>query len=274
MTAETSPLRPRPRYDAVYRSAERLIASRPSPSPSRRRPRRSLIFLLGVTCGLVPAFLLWRASDDIVPIASKREATTTTVYRERKRLQLPLADARATFGANAPARPVAPNNPPIATPTTSTAVALVPAHPTRSAPATPRSTPTAAAGALMTPAMILSRFTTSFKLRGEARATNGTKSHIEFDLQLLPAHLGGTVEGSVRYIDGNPRPRNPIQLSGLWMNRTLTLQETVKANALPQPQGWVFVLEFPETDASDDVTGYWSHRGQTGTLALRPLLPL
>ncbi len=267
---------PRPRYrnDAVFRSAERLLASQPK-KPARRLPPRAIVFLLGLACGLGLAFWLLRPVRETGTLIAGANATTGTDYIGRKRLNLPLADAKPTFTAGAPsfANPSAEAAEPTPAPV-ETSAATSSASRTIATTPRPAARPTAALDYAPL-GFFLTEPTTLIKLRGELHQGPAGRRTVEFELYIKPGRLSGSVEGHVTLADDRVRGE-PFFVTGRWLNRTITLGETVKMThgSSARPSAHSFVLEFPRGDEVDEIIGFWSHAGFNGTLVLKSALPL
>lgn len=276
MRTEAPPPRPRYRNEAVFRSAERLLASPPK-QPARRLPSRSIVFLLGLACGLGVAFWLIRpVRQSEAPTASADSASGST-HVDRKRPTLPLANAQPTIVANAPVAaptptpaadsPPAPTATPPATPGAprATATALAP----RSAVRPPPAAEFASLGAFLT------QPTNLIKLRGELRDGPAGKRTVDFELTLTRGrHDGGSARGLVWLADERVRAE-PFRVTGEWFDRTIFLRETVKMiHGSSPPPAHSFVLKFPHYGESDPISGTWSHGWFTGKLVLQVVPPL
>ena len=215
MTAESSPLNPAHHRDRVYRSAERLIASRPNRS-RWKLPTRWLIFLLGAACGSAITCLLLRPNP---------------FSRSEPSIENPPPGSAAT---------------PLAAGVEGSQSG---AHATRPEKKLE----------------LLLRYPTKFKLRGELRVTNGTKRNVEYELQLAPENFGGSVQGSMRFLDG-PRPGRAIRVTGTFLTYTLCLRTSGEGDGL-------FYVDFPATNPADPISGYGKQGNLLGWLTLTPVPP-
>lgn len=253
----------------MFRSAERLLASPPK-KPARKLPARSVVFLLGLAVGIGSAFWWLRPARESISDTVDGNAATSSGFVGRKRLNLPLTIVNPTFGAAAPRFPSAttgatdPSSPAADTDLRSGTASGVTPRP--SAPGT--ATPAVRAGVPTTPATILMRFTSRFKLRGELRSTSAKSIPVEFELFLLPDRVGGSVTALVSFTD-DPNQVGPVTIFGRWLSRTITLHQGERS-----PIGRTFVIEFPAIDADDEFTGLWSYNGAAGTLVLKSALLL
>jgi hypothetical protein len=89
---------------------------------------------------------------------------------------------------------------------------------------------------------------------------------------VVPGRLGGSVHGLLRFTTAPGR--EPLRVSGTWLNRTITLSELEKGTERALPNGRVFVIEFPETDGTNEITGSWTHGAEHGILSIHVALPL
>jgi hypothetical protein len=275
-----APDRPRYRNEAVFRSAERLIASEPKPRAWKRAPR-PLFFLGGLASGFAAALLLlwtWRESAPsnarvdaaLSNQAGARKATNRPPPVARPALDTPASTAPSPAGTEqipAPTNPVTEQHPP-ATPAPRPSPAL---------PSAQRFSPAPRVISLAPPAawLAVASSTTGLKLRGELLLIGSAPVKVEFQLFLVPARRGSSVEGTVRFIDDPTLPES-IRVQGAWFHGAITLSEihVMPRGAYYKPVVHKFVLELPESDESNEVLGIWSHGGRTGKLVLRTALPL
>ncbi len=262
------------RNDAIFRSAERLLASHPKKT-ARKLPPRTVVFLVGLVCGVGVTVWLLR------PARETGNAVAGAKHVERTRPTLSLVDTKPVPAVTAAAQPAdlgeLPETPsaaagsPRTTAVPRPAPAAVPVFPA----SVSRGATSPAADTITTPATILTRFTTAFKLRGQLRGSYTTPSNVEFELYLVRGPRSSSLQGIVRFIDGPMRVPS-FRVAGSWVERTITLSEIVKVtngtSSTPSPH--TFALEFPETDATDEISGSWSYIGLNGTLTLKGVLPL
>lgn len=275
MRTEAPQPRPRYRNEAVFRSAERLLASQPKKN-ARHSPPRALIFLLGLACGLSIAFWLLRPTSQSLTPDTNADAATVGPYVGRKRLNPPLAHAKPTSAPAAPA-PVIADAPPAAAEST-----VAPVEKPAASTSGPRAIVIAPRPAARPPAdndhaplgFFLKQASNLIKLRGELRDGPAGRRTVDFELYLTAGRLSGSVHGLVWLADDRVRA-NPFPVSGRWFDRTITLRETVKLiHGSSPPPAHSFVLEFPRYDETDAISGTWSHAGFAGKLVLRVMPPL
>jgi hypothetical protein len=269
---EAPPFTPRYRNDIVFRSAQRLLASPPK-KPTRKRPSRAIVFLLGLACGLGVAFLLLRATREAASPTPNGDTATRTTFGVRKRLDPPRLNASPAVGAAAPAFQA-----------TTTAPAEEPPAPEAPAPTAgrrpvPRIAPPPTSASRLAPPpqapTTLIRFTTSLTLRGSLFSSTAAPVDVAFTLFLIPGPQGTAIHGSVRFFD-EANLLSFHRLAGRLENRTVTVSETVPAPAgRPSPAaGRMFVIEMPTDPRSDEISGSWVHGTKHGTLTLKSVLPL
>ena len=277
MRTEAPQPRPRYRNEAVFRSAERLLASPPK-KPARRSPPRALMFLLGLACGLGIAFWLLRFTSQSQTPDTNADAATAGPYVGRKRLNLPLANAKPASATTAPAPGIA--DAPPAEAESTVAPVEKPAATTSGGPRAiviaPRTAARPPAGNEHAPlGFFLTQASNLIKLSGELRDGPAGRRTVEFELYLRAGRLSGSVHGLVWLADDRVRA-DPFSVSGRWLNRTITLSEIKKTTrgSSASPPAHYFVLEFPQTGETDEITGIWSHAGFRGRLALKSTPPL
>jgi hypothetical protein len=247
--------RPRYRNDAVFRSAERLLAARPAP-PRARRPSRWLVFALGLVCGGSIAFW-WRAKTESSRTESTATVANTVVARKP--------------AATPAVQPTPAPRTPLLRPTSGTESKLVapenveapsrPAQRAAGASVTPRST-RASRGPLagsVTGARILS---SALRLVGDLHGPGDIiVGQVDFVLHLLPGTHHAQGEGYVKFRNGPP---SSLTLSGSWDLDSLELRGA--------PLNYQFALKFPTT-SSGDFEGLWTgtgnRSGESGRIVLR-----
>lgn len=270
--------RPRYRNERVFRSAEFLLASHPK-SPARKLPPRLLIFVLGIACGLAVAWLLIRSQrEPAAPIASA-QTPDFTPYGPRKRLNIPLQGAGPTSGVDAARTPAAATgvaqeqSPAPAAPNETTVVGAPEKVSSPQASSVASASRNLAGSAPINPSTILTRFTNHVKIRGKLLYGASEPRTVEFELHLVPGRKrGGSVEGSVRFLDG-PTPIASGRVNGSWTDDRITLSEIIPRNVYPQVR-WVFFLELPENSDTNEIIGSWTYGALSGTLDLNSVLPL
>lgn len=268
MKTEVTPGSSRYRNDAVFRSAERLLAST-SRKPARPAPPRSVIFVAGLLCGVGIAFWALRPATKNAPDAANPDAPTAVQPPASTPPPSPRRGAEATAPTHVPTpaaatlaapeqatQPVAPDAPvagdvrSIAPITSSHGAALEPAT---------------------APLNIVTRSSVAITLRGHLHTASGEMTAVEFALNLSPIGSNQPVYGLVRFRDRPERP-DERHVSGTWNDRTLTLQQSAAPTTTGlRPYGQrTFILEFPPSNIP--ITGRWSHQtpiGKTeGTLTL------
>lgn len=255
----------------VYRSAQRLLASR----PARRPTPRSLVFIVGLACGIgVALLLLWpiRMIDAAALHAEGTSAETTNLWNKlfavrptvnrggdattfRRSTKLESSNQPRANGDATPATPQSSRNAngaqPITTKTSSEAAAA-------------QSSPASAAVAR-------DQIIKELYFRGRWNRFTENSETVEFQLYLTLAGLEeGVVKGIVRW----PAAKEPkeIRVSGSWFNLMMTLWEGESLPTAPLSfSGYMFTLDFPDTSASDEVRVLWEHGKQHGSLLLKPV---
>lgn len=275
VTAAPSHLSARYQNEVVYRSAERLIASQARPR-TRRVRERVLWFTLGATCALALAagwsYLSERESEGVERgLTPDGSAEQTRVNRRYLTWKQPDAGSatHATTADNGDVSPASRAHVGTTPETVAVNAGAAARKPTARSLAPHAETQHTAATS--TASAILTSVTTRVQLRGDMRSSNGGSLTIEFDLRLSPGRLGGTIAGSAITTEASGST-STFHVAGNWVNRTFTLREVdAKGRELSAPVV-TFVVEFPE-QGLEEITGYWSRgAGQSGTLALRPVV--
>lgn len=232
-----------------------------------------MIFAAGLVCGLALAFMFIREAERR---AARPEAAGNHAVRPRipsltlrsppKPVSAPAsertgagkvlpASEHGTEAANVAAAPHQP-----------VATSGIPSARTTPSPA-PRKTEIVRAPE---PSTILTRLTTRLKLQGELRGSFNARTNVEFELYVSPVRTGGSVDGLVRLIQDEDTVE-VRRVAGSWFRHTMTLGE-IKENRHGVPEPAVarqFVLEFPETAESEEITGIWRHGALNGKLILK-----
>ncbi len=266
--AEATHLRPRYRNEAVFRSAERLLASPPPSHSPIRRSRRGLYFAAGLLCGIALTFLVrWTASRN--PPATELASSATSAQAPRN---LPAPRPVATLpSAHQPAQP--------ATAVEAVSETLLPNDASADSAATrqPKVTviprPAAPANTAAKPYVIqtLTTFTSSIVLRGTMESESPATPPLEVEFLLLFEGKGGTtVQGHVRISDESVL-KSFHRVSGIYANGTVTISEPiVRRNGLFQPlKPFRFVIRLHPNGVI--ASGTWHNGGARGTLALNSI---
>ena len=262
------------RNEAVFRSAERLIAAAPKKNAARR-PSRPIVFALGLACGLALAYLLFPHVREALGDAHRPNEPAAEALVEPRRRVAPVRSDAATAAATATTAPAA-------TPDAAQAAAAnsaTPAPPTR--PIRPRPAPTPSAFAprvgdrvpLVQP-IIITQSTTRLKLKGELRYPSADVAPltVNFDLQFKPLRDPGhgALEGLVQVLD-DKSPTPAFRVTGALVNRLITLGEIQKIpfGASQAPFGYVFALDLSGDSTAEEISGLWTHGAGNGTLVVR-----
>ena len=259
------------RNEAVFRSAERLIAAAPKKTAARR-PSRPLIFALGLACGLALAFLLL---PDVPEALGTANVPDETAADASVNLRHPLAPARPDAATTDPTASAAT----AAVAQASAAHGATPAPPprpilSRPAPIAPAAAPRVGDRVPLAPPILITQSTTRLKLKGELRYPSADIAPltINFDLQFKPfRHAGdGALEGLVQVLD-DKSPEPAFRVTGVLANRLITLAEVRKipVGASRAPFGYVFVLELSGDSPTEEISGSWTHGVANGTLVVR-----
>ena len=255
--SDTAPRRPRYRNEAVFRSAERLIASRPA-RPPRKRPSRWLVFSLGIACGL--SVILWwprvREFSPVISSSPNRGEEHTAQPSPRRRASTPPVTNHPLPAPSNPAPSSSVAAPVVDTPTP---------HNARPASASVRQN-ALPARSVATPNQLAERTTavypvhSSLRLEGELRNPSGARlDRVRFMLHLVP----GTAVAAGIVVFPDQARTNTLTLFGTWNLDSILLRADSKVPS------YEFTLQFPTT-SSGEFTGTWTDgRGASGPLALQ-----
>ncbi|MBI5766453.1 MAG: hypothetical protein HZA93_01570 [Verrucomicrobia bacterium] len=262
------------RNDAVFRSAERLIATA-SKRPVRDRAPRAALFLVGLICGFAAAFFLFHRWEQSAAATKKSSpAGIPPVAKRRSPDSIPSSPASAaSVLGNQPDETAKGGLPPAAM----SQAAPIAEPPASLRPAAIRPNATGASGAGTQSAVSFGTTTsvTTVKLRGEIRFPAGRPPvTVEFQLYFRPRSGRAVATGTVQFLSG-PDQGEPVRLEGVLQNRTLNLNQVTN---LPRggynvPILHQFVIEFPDVNKPADIGGTWSFGAREGKLALKVLLP-
>jgi hypothetical protein len=272
---ETTEAPPRPRYrnDAIYRSAQKLLAT--GPITARRRPSRWLVFVAGITLGLVLAVVAigyWsrdasgvfadgpRTPKTLSPVAAKSDVPHRAAP-PRASTPLPQSGSAATIGAPSDAVGSASNHDSTselsgwAISSAVTNFLDVPAKARLHSP--PRSI------SIVTP------FVAELILRGELRTTGGSDAvAVEFVLRRLAPGEESIIVGTVTFLPGEKRS-STLRLTGTIKGRTISVQEIASPIHTRSPAAVRhFVIELPADRTDPIIAGEWSFGTQSGVLGL------
>ena len=260
---KTEAPQPRPRYrnEVVFRSAQRLLASRPK--PRRPLPSRWVVFFLGLACGLGLVFWLTPPRDTAATAkhaATQSDAAITAGAVVRPKAPAPpvahpvaLVTTPASADPAAPPPPIALAEQPLVAEAQQALEALRPSLPT------PLVTPNISATRAPVVGVSYRIFSSALRLRGEMRVGTTVSRKVEMLLFLFPGT--NSVAGAARIIDGAGQTE-PFQLNGMWSLDLVTLIEE-------RARGYRFTVKFPTT-ASGAFTGTWRDgTGVSGTLSLQ-----
>jgi hypothetical protein len=266
------------RNEAVFRSAERLLASSPKKRSWRPGLWQVLVFA-GLAGGLIAVFWLRRPPREMGSAGSAADATANEVIVTSHGVNRPLEGAAPALGIPAAPTSALDHPAPSSRPENTPRAAFDPrsARPA-TARATARNSAPAEDAADHAPTLtwlVLARSTAGLRLRGELRSEAARPIPVEFQLYLLPGPLGGSVDGAVQFLDG-PAQLKPVHVSGSWFNRTIVLREVDETShgSTLSPGGYRFVLELPGPAESEKFTGAWSHgSNRVGILVLNHARP-
>lgn len=269
MKPEVERARDPDRNTAVYRSAERLLASVPA-RPVPRRAARPWFVAGGLAVIVALVLLLPRSTFETADrAAAGGRAFQDPGVDSRHRfesLRLRIDEASAFAFADAAQAP-----------STERAVATPDARrtPTRAhAPfwvheGSPPSTTRDPTFRHATTAFFVTSATTHLIFQGEMRSASAASVTIVFDLKFSPAPLGGLLEGSVQLRPTATRER-AFHVRGVLLNHTITLNEV----ATPSQQddragsGYGFVIELSDGANAADIAGFWTLGKSQGILLL------
>lgn len=276
--------RPVTRYrnEAVYRSAQQLIAAR---RPAPKVVPRSLIFLGGIAVGLLLAYQIYSLTilrKEAGPLVSP------TLTPELVARRAPAA-ADKTVAAESSPNVGAPSSAPIpaitSDPLPDPAGTEEPLGPALRAIPVPRSTVNAnrvstvpAFNRATTWATLL---VSEFTLSGFLQSAQAQTLTVEFTLHFSDSrHVA--VEGAIHFVFGKTRFASN-RVVGEIVGRTLTLRETGQlwkrqsdyplTNPAVFEVGRSFVLPLPEKSGSQLIIGTWSQGNLKGTLQLSATPP-
>ncbi len=263
------------RNAALFRSAERLIASSPK-KPDRLRPSRTFVFAVGLTCGFGLALLLLPLAFEAITRAMRgdepaanipanlRHRFTFTGQDSKNAAPAPATSTTLTEAASAPA--TAPT--PVPTPRRNSI---------RSAATAPSSASRVTGRAPPVQTIIITQSTTRIMLKGELRSPSSSVSTapivVNFDLHFQPGRRDGSLQGLVQVLD-DANPQLAFRVAGILSKSTITLSEIQKtsAEASLAPSGYVFVIELPAATATGEFLGRWTHGATRGNLVVRSAL--
>lgn len=263
------------RNESVFRSAERLIASRPAGN-SAPNPRWWL-FTAGVGLGLVLALAVVLRVER-APVRIGPAVVTTRLAEEPSRTEktppapratplvtpAPLAPEAAT---TAPARSVAAENPPVP------AAEAAPDPIQRSAPYVAEAKRSLAANKEAAYVSALFATLSDVTFRGELRA--GKQEPRVVELQLRRFGDASEISGRIDYFEQGARIASRT-VQGALVERTLSLREVAPYGTATRdvPFGYRFAFTLPHRNATlTDVSGNWALGTRSGEATLRPILP-
>lgn len=284
---KTDLARPPARYrnEAVFRSAELLIAS--TPKKAARKFPRWLVFAAGLLLGIGLTFVgmtFWRGGASPSSAVERVPSATTAKITSPG----PTANGRANLAAATPPStaaatvPTDPADTPSEQPDSSVATESAVDGARRTAPVASFTTAFARANLPAREASSysvtgLTRFFADLTLRGQLLSDTAAPVSVEFTVRRLAAGDGNNLFGVVRFLNGNDQIAGN-RLEGQIRDRTLTLRETKTlwtTNGRPFPVGRTFVIHLPEDPARDEskITGSWSFGSRGGTLVLTVAMP-
>lgn len=265
MKTDATPSSSRYRNDAVFRSAERLLASTPR-KPARTWPPRSIVFMAGLLCGVVIAFWAVRRTTNNASDATSPTAVSVAEVTPPK--SAPASSVRGSGQAPVLVPTAQPPLPPVMAgepPTEPLAPATSDADNIRSTTPLRRSSNSTASATATTPPIIVTTPITRVNLRGYLLNASGEKVNaVEFTLNVPPLGVDQPVSGLVRFLD-HPERRDEREVSGTWLGGTLTLQQADAPNSSGlRPYGHrTFTLDYPPSPLP--INGRWTHQTSTGT---------
>lgn len=269
---------------AVFRSAERLLAS--TPTRPRRRLSRTAFFVVGLLCGLGLALLLVpRVREALLP--STPVATSATSARSLPALPagpahrseaatlggtttpLPAQSTAAVASAPAKASPSARAPSPTSRDATRVAapahLAPLPERPLRVLGGSAASPAMAGSTTMLVPSLGVAAWPSRLVLEGTLYTPGLPGIGVTMDLRIT------STETEAAYFEGTVQIRSTVlRIAPFRVTGTFSASSIVLASA-PDASGaspHSFVIELP-AKARDRFTGTWSLEGRQGTLSVK-----